>query len=621
VKVFWLLPLLILVSAGLAVPRPPAFRPPAAPPSAEEPDRSPIGLALSRRDNGRRVITANATAGTASLVDLAAGRVLSEVAVGDAPFAAALAADERFAVVTNRGSGTLSVLEITLDGMKPAATIPVGDEPRGVALAPDGRRAWVALAGEDAVAVVDLSGRRVVKKIPVGTEPWHLALTPDGKRLAVGNARGGSVTVVSAAAGEVLHTVRMKGRNLRGVAVSPDGAWAYVPHISERGFPATRDNIDRGWVVANRLGRVSLSGEGPREAIALDPRGEAVGDVDGAAVSPDGRTVAMTAGGTHELLLLGESLPFVAFGGPDDHIDPDLRGDGKRFRRVPLGGRPLGVAFAPDGKTVVVANYLGNALQVVDVAASRLTRTIPIGGPAAPSLARRGEAIFTDARRSFNQWYSCNTCPRRRPHQRRQLRHVQRRQLRQAEEDPEPAGCRPHRAVHLARLAEGPARRASTSRWSSRCRVRRSPRRTTWMPWRRTSGPWTGGRPGRPTDSRAAADRARCEAFRREELHRLPRRSGLHRAGRLHRRPGSGRRRVPRLQPAVAAQRRPARAVPARRPGPHARSGPPGTPPPVAADRKAGPHPGRDRRPGHLPQVAVTRPLLPQEETGQKRIV
>jgi YVTN family beta-propeller protein len=268
----------------------------------------------------------------------------------------------------------------------------------------------VALAGEDAVAVVDLSGRRVVKKIPVGTEPWHLALTPDGKRLAVGNARGGSVTVVSAAAGEVLHTVRMKGRNLRGVAVSPDGAWAYVPHISERGFPATRDNIDRGWVVANRLGRVSLSGEGPREAIALDPRGEAVGDVDGAAVSPDGRTVAVTAGGTHELLLLGESLPFVAFGGPDDHIDPDLRGDGKRFRRVPLGGRPLGVAFAPDGKTVVVANYLGNALQVVDVVAGRLTRTIPIGGPAAPSLARRGEAIFTDARRSFNQWYSCNTC-------------------------------------------------------------------------------------------------------------------------------------------------------------------------------------------------------------------
>jgi cytochrome c peroxidase len=27
-----------------------------------------------------------------------------------------------------------------------------------------------------------------------------------------------------------------------------------------------------------------------------------------------------------------------------------------------------------------------------------------------PSLARRGEALFHDAKRSFNQWYSCNTC-------------------------------------------------------------------------------------------------------------------------------------------------------------------------------------------------------------------
>jgi cytochrome c peroxidase len=59
---------------------------------------------------------------------------------------------------------------------------------------------------------------------------------------------------------------------------------------------------------------------------------------------------------------------------------------------------------------VVVANYLSNALQVVDAAAGTVTATIPFSGPAEPSLVRRGEAVFYDARRSFNQWYSCHTC-------------------------------------------------------------------------------------------------------------------------------------------------------------------------------------------------------------------
>ena len=46
-------------------------------------------------------------------------------------------------------------------------------------------------------------------------------------------------------------------------------------HIAERGRPVTRQNIDNGWVIANRLSRVPLR-EGLRESIALDARGKAV---------------------------------------------------------------------------------------------------------------------------------------------------------------------------------------------------------------------------------------------------------------------------------------------------------------------------------------------------------
>ena len=366
-------------------------------------DRSPSSLALSA--DGRWAVTANTTADTVSLVDLEQGAVTAEVSVGRRPLAVAWSGKR--AVVSNSLSESVTVLEVAPPDLHVIGTVAVGYQPRGVAVAGD--RAYVALSGDDAVSVVDLGALALVGRAAVGEEPWHLALTPDGKRLAVGDARSMDVRVVDTESLRTLHTVRLKGHNVRQLAVSPDGSWAYVANIAERGGRTNREDIDKGWVLGSRLSRVPLREEGPREAIALDPRGEAVADVDGVAVSPDGQVIALCAGGTHELLLLRQPLPFVAFGGPGDHIEPELLGDKEKFRRVPLGGRPVSVAFAPDGKSVVVANYLLNALQVVSVE-GRLARTIDLGGTAAPSLARRGEAIFLDGKRSFHQWYSCQTC-------------------------------------------------------------------------------------------------------------------------------------------------------------------------------------------------------------------
>ena len=364
-------------------------------------DRSPYDVALS--SDGRWALVANATSDSVALVDLEAGKVAAEVPVGRRPFS--LAWQGATAAVTNWLSDDLTILRIEPPKLAVAATVPVGDEPRGVALAAG--RAYVALSGENAVAVVDLASRAVTKAA-TGDEPWHLALA--GDRLAVSCSNSQDVRVHEAPSLKLLHRVEMRGHNLRRIAAAPDGSVAYVCNIAERGRPATKDNIDRGWVVASRLSRVPLREESFREAVSLDPRGKAVADVDGVAVSPDGKALAVAAGGTHELLLLRLPLPFVAFGGPGDHIDADLLKDATRFRRVDLGGRPVAAAFAPDGRTVVATNYLSNSLQVVDFETGKVTRAIPLGGPAEPSLARRGESIFYDGRRSFNQWYSCHSC-------------------------------------------------------------------------------------------------------------------------------------------------------------------------------------------------------------------
>jgi YVTN family beta-propeller protein len=96
--------------------------------------------------------------------------------------------------------------------------------------------------------------------------------------------------------------------------------------------------------------------------------------------------------------------------GSRDLIAQELLNRDGRFRRVDLGGRPTEIAFAPDGRTLYVANYLSDSVQVIDAEEARLVRTIPLGGPKTLSLARKGEILFHEARRSLNQWYSCNTC-------------------------------------------------------------------------------------------------------------------------------------------------------------------------------------------------------------------
>ncbi len=369
-----------------------------------EPDRSPGDLALS--PDGKWAVTANRTSQSVSLVDVEGGKVVAEVAVGRKPYGI----DWRgaVAVVANWTDDSVTLLDVAPPKLSATAVIQVGNEPRGVVLSPDGARAFVVVSGDNAVDVVDLKARKTAARIPVGNEPWYGALTPDGSRLAVGNALSGDVSIIDTAALKVVSTVPVRGRNLRRLAVSPDGASVYVPHIADRGSPTTLQNIERGLVLDNRVARVPLAG-GDREAMGLDTKGFGAADPEGVAVSPDGKRLAVTLGGMREVLFLTLPLPFKAE--PGEFLPDEVLKNKARYRRIPgLRGRPLGCAFTPDGRHVVVANALGNQVQVVDWESGEIVRAAPLGGPKEPSLARQGERIFYDGYRSWHEWYSCNTC-------------------------------------------------------------------------------------------------------------------------------------------------------------------------------------------------------------------
>jgi DNA-binding beta-propeller fold protein YncE len=383
-------------------------RPDAGP--SPEPHRSPADVAVL--PGGRLALAANQTSDSASLVDLAVGRVLDERPCGRKPAAVACSADGRRAAISNLWSGTLTLLEVRGEVLRHAGEVVVGHLPRGLAFAPDGGSLYVALSGAHEVAHVDWEARRVLRRWPSPTEPRRLALTRDGRHLAAACSRSGQVHFWDTREGKQLWERGFTDAfNLHGLALSPDGRELITAQVHDRRHPIAKSNIENSWALDSRLGRLALDpGRRADDAqAALDVRGKAVGDPCAVAFSPAGEWLAVAASGTHELLVLRAAA--VPWGGtePPDFLDSALAVDEGKFRRVPLGGRPLAVQFL-DADRAVVANYLLDALQVVDVRAGRLLRTAPLGGPPEPSLARRGEAIFYDARRSHHQWFSCHTC-------------------------------------------------------------------------------------------------------------------------------------------------------------------------------------------------------------------
>lgn len=381
-----------------------------SPTQAAEVDRSPIALAVTQ--DGTRLLTANQTSGSVSWLDPVARRLISETSTGSRPGGVAISPDGRLGLVTHWYGSDVVVLDLADDRVTVAGRIVVGPEPRGVSVAGDGVTAYVAVGASNEVVRIDLVARKVTGRLTVGREPRSLALTPDRATLVVANARSKSLSVIDLGRFEVTKTLEIMEDNLRQVAISPDGKMAYVAAMLNRGMATTLNNIDLGWVLGQRIVRVPLDGSDRSESLSLDPLGDAAGDAHGMALGRGGALLAVACGGTHEVMLFDQGqqeLPWKG-GVGRDVMAADLRKSQGRFRRVKLGGRPTELAFAPDGTTLYVANYLNNAVEVVDTTSGQLVGAVALGGPGEPTLARRGEALFHDANRSANHWYSCNTC-------------------------------------------------------------------------------------------------------------------------------------------------------------------------------------------------------------------
>jgi cytochrome c peroxidase len=401
--------LLAIVVGIFVVSRQPAVR--SEPKPQPEPHRSPIDVIVMPA--GKRALTANHTADSVSLVDLAAGTVLAEQGCGHKPVAVACSRDGRRAAVSNLWSGTFTLLEVRDAALQLVAEVAIGPQPRGLVFAPDGNSLYVAVGGANEVVQFDLATRKVQRRWPASGEPRRVVLTSDGHFLAAASSRSARVRCWDTRSGKLAWERNfIDCFNLLGLTLSPDEKELITTHIHDRHHSISKVTIENSWAMDSRLGRLTIEPDAKTDTwqIALDQRGRAIGDPSAVAFSPKKEWLAVAAAGTQELLVLRNTEVPWNGGDPPDFLDAQLGLGDRNFCRVPLGGRPMAVQFAGDATQAVIANYLLDAVQIVDVSACKLVRTIPLGGAERPDLARRGEAIFYDARRSHHHWFSCHTC-------------------------------------------------------------------------------------------------------------------------------------------------------------------------------------------------------------------
>ena len=157
----------------------------------------PAGIAVS--SDGRSLYVALNEMHALGVVDLTARKLVRTAPVGGFPYDVAVSHGR--IIVTNWADASATVLdEKTLDRVGQAVT---GRHPTGIAV--DGRRVAIANANDDTVSLFMVDDPRHVTTIPVGhgelesSSPQDLAFSADGKRLYVALAGDNAIGVVDLA--------------------------------------------------------------------------------------------------------------------------------------------------------------------------------------------------------------------------------------------------------------------------------------------------------------------------------------------------------------------------------------------------------------------------------------
>ena len=253
------------------------------------------------------------------------------------------------------------VIDLKANPPKAVGSITVGKQPSGLSISPDGKLALVANREDKSISVLSIKGTdvKLVDTVPMGDVVAHVTFTPDGKHALAVKFPTHKVTLLDVA-GEKVTLAKID---------LPTGLWPYNVAVAPGGKIAlTSDNGNAGASdgSVDTVSVIDLEAQPPRVIDRV-----VVGDgPEGLAISPKGNVAVA-------VILAGSNNKPAYFYHRNGTVAV-LRIDGKKVTKIKdieVGGLPEAAVFTPDGRYILVGNYLDQDFSILRVDGTNVTDT------------------------------------------------------------------------------------------------------------------------------------------------------------------------------------------------------------------------------------------------------
>jgi len=286
------------------------------------------------------------------------------------------------------------------NSFKEISNLEVGVAPHDLAISPDHKFAYIPVYGDGiygrnpnpghTIAIVDLAARQVAATIDIAPyQAPHGVQVDQAGMVYVACDLSRKLLVIDPQTRTVKAAIDTEGTG-HWIAVLPDGSKAYVANKNDRLFVSVIDlkaqKIVARVAAPNGIQGIVASPDGKRvlamdltqpEVLVIDTSKDAVIDK----ITLTGNT---KGGYKPRYSLDGSIIITCSDNGSFVNIisASDLHGQQKVFT---VGKDPMGFAFAPDGKTMLVANHGDGTVSVVDLKAAKVVSTF-MGGTGIETL-------------------------------------------------------------------------------------------------------------------------------------------------------------------------------------------------------------------------------------------
>jgi len=222
--------------------------------------------------------------------------------------------------------------------------IPLGDEPEAFDISPDGKTIYVSNEDEGEASFIDMASGKQLMSVKVGGEPEGVKVSADGKTLYVTSEVAGLVHVIDTASGKLLKNIKV-GKRPRRMAFAAGGRELWVTN-----------ELDASVSIVSTADYQLLA------TLKFEVKGARAQDITpvGIQISRDGQRAFVALGRANH----------VAF------VDVPSR---KVTDLVLVGKRAWNVTLDKAEARLYVVNGLSDDVTVVDVAAAKPIKSIPVG--------------------------------------------------------------------------------------------------------------------------------------------------------------------------------------------------------------------------------------------------